>query len=88
MLPETGRGKDPKSCEALPVAERIRRAIAEYPFELPPHRLRVTVSAGISFREPQSLTAVDSAALFKQADTQLYRAKHAGRNRCAFPDGQ
>lgn len=87
MLTETDRGNDPTTCEALPVAQRIRLAIAHQPFELPGQLLRVTASVGISIRELHSPAPLDSAALFKQADEQLYRAKRAGRNRCAFPDG-
>ena len=86
MLPETGRGTDPDSCEALPLAQRICLTVEQYPFQLPHQLLQVTVSAGISIRDPHAAVALDSATLFKRADEQLYRAKRAGRNRCAFPE--
>ncbi len=87
MLPETGRGNDPNSCDALPVAERIRLTIAQQLFELSNTTIRVTVSIGISVREAHAETPIDAATLFKQADEQLYRSKRAGKNRCAVPDG-
>jgi len=88
MLAELDRGKNPGSCEALPLAQRIRQAIAHRPVELPSQVLSVTVSIGIGIREPHAAPSFDAPALFKQADEQLYRAKRAGKNRCAFPDGQ
>lgn len=87
LLPEAGRGQDPASCEALPVAQRIRQTVALHPFELPGQVLRVTVSIGIGIQDRQASSVVDGAAFFKQADEQLYRAKRAGKNRCAVPDG-
>ena len=87
LLPEAGRGQDPASCEALPVAQRIRQTVALHPFELPGQVLRVTVSIGIGIQDRQASSVVDGAVFFKQADEQLYRAKRAGKNRCAVPDG-
>lgn len=87
LLPETGREPGSGACEALPVAQRIRLAVAEQPFDLPTQPVRVTVSIGVSIREAHATPSVDAATLFKQADEQLYRAKRAGRNRCAVPDG-
>jgi two-component system cell cycle response regulator len=61
------------------VAERVRQATAERPFDVGPRRpLSVTVSVGVSFNE----TGADTPeTLIKRADVALYRAKREGRNR-------
>jgi two-component system, cell cycle response regulator len=65
---------------AREVGERIRRAIAAFPFAPADGRkpVRVTVSVGIATAPENGQTA---AALIKQADGALYRAKEAGRNK-------
>lgn len=61
------------------VAERVRQAIAEKPFEIGGSRpLSVTVSVGVSFSESDADTP---ETLIKRADVALYRAKREGRNR-------
>ena len=73
LLPETDRSM------AVEVAERVRRAVADsrVPMEsgLP---LKLTVSIGVS-----SLTSREDNldVLLNLADSALYEAKHAGRNR-------
>lgn len=62
---------------ALKTAERLRRAIAELPFEYEGILLRVTVSIGIARHSPGDTLA----EMMKRADTALYQAKDAGRNR-------
>ncbi len=76
LMPDT----DFRQAEA--VAERVRQAIAERPFEVGTQRpLVVTVSAGVSLHE----TAADTPeTLIKRADVALYRAKREGRNRVVF----
>ncbi|HEY2405491.1 MAG TPA: GGDEF domain-containing protein [Polyangiaceae bacterium] len=65
--------------EALALAERIRRAVAEAPALHGAHTIQMTVSAGVA-----ELSTSDSPdALFQRADTNLYAAKNAGRNRVA-----
>ena len=62
------------------VAERIRERVEATPF--PIHRgaraIPVTVSIGVAVRLPGDTAA---QAMLKRADTALYRAKEAGRNR-------
>ena len=61
------------------VAERVRAAVAEKSFDLANGRkIPVTVSVGIASLEGRGDTI---AALAKRADTALYEAKSAGRNR-------
>ena len=67
---------------ALAVAERIRQEIlalciphAQSPFEI------VTASLGVAALEPNGIDGVGAAELVARADTQLYQAKRAGRNR-------
>ncbi len=62
------------------VAERIRRRIANEPFQIQQgaKNLDVTISIGIAAVSGPDDTA---AAMLKRADTALYRAKRDGRNR-------
>lgn len=64
---------------ALRLAERMRHALESDPFTYEDLQLRLTASFGVitSFpEEPMSLTT-----MIQRADTNLYRAKYAGRNR-------
>lgn len=73
LLPETGGD------EALIVAERLREAIAQCPIMLPTgETLQVTASFGVAALSPVHGTFAD---WLKVADTMLYAAKTAGRNR-------
>jgi diguanylate cyclase (GGDEF)-like protein len=75
VLPETDLGG------ALVCAERLRRAVAERPFEVEGRSYPVTVSVGVASRaagDPGS-----AADLLRRADRCLYEAKRAGRNRVA-----
>lgn len=60
------------------VAERLRRMIADQPIVTPQGALSVTVSIGVAACDEK---VADVAALLKRADTALYQAKAAGRNR-------
>lgn len=73
LMPDT----DAASAEV--VAERVRQAIAERPFDVGLSRpLYVTVSIGLSINE----SLVDTPEmLIKRADIALYRAKREGRNK-------
>jgi diguanylate cyclase (GGDEF)-like protein len=82
LLTETGFDK------ALEVAERLRRAIEEYPFTLKamhPDEV-LTVSLGVS-----TMTKGDSkttAELIREADVALYKSKTTGKNRVTgYSDG-
>lgn len=68
--------------DALFVAERIRRDIAQKEVKAYDEVLRVTISIGISVFP---LHAQDMQRLIKDADDSLYLAKQAGRNRvCVY----
>ncbi len=71
LLPNTG------SAEALEVAERVRRAVEEFPFAW----RQVTLSIGIS--APMAGVAAPQS-LVESADRALYAAKNSGRNRVAL----
>jgi two-component system, cell cycle response regulator len=76
LMPDTDRG------QAEMVAERVRQAIAERPFEVRTQRaLTVTVSVGVSIAEALGDTP---EGMIKRADVALYRAKREGRNRVIF----
>ncbi len=65
---------------ALRVAQRIRRAVAEFQFLEDESPTRVTVSAGVAtYPSDPRIDSVD--ALIRAADEALYKAKDAGRNR-------
>ena len=73
IMPETAASK------AFPVAERLREAIANYPFMLRDTPVHVTTSIGLASLE--SMPTISSAEEFlAQADELLYTAKAKGRN--------
>lgn len=74
LLPEIGADG------ALSVAEKLRAAISDLPFEFEGQLLRVTVSIGVSTLAP----AEDLPGLMRRADLALYEAKKAGRDRLAM----
>jgi diguanylate cyclase (GGDEF)-like protein len=64
---------------ALEYAERSRKAIEEHDFVIPKGGpLKITASFGIALMEDD---VPDSAALIKRADSALYDAKRAGKNK-------
>ena len=64
---------------ALTLAERLRAEVAKASFSFHGQNLPITMSAGVC-----SIAQIDSIdSMLKQADTQLYSAKAAGRNRIA-----
>jgi two-component system, cell cycle response regulator len=65
-----------------PLAERIRSAVADEPFVLGDHQRLVTISAGCAAGPPG-----DTDELIRRADTALYQAKDAGRNRVVVAAG-
>lgn len=71
--------------EALVIAERIRRAVAEQPLVVADDDTQqVTISIGCSVLEsnhPPASIAITSQALVERADKALYQAKSQGRNR-------
>lgn len=69
---------------AIPVAERIRCALAETPLQQDQLHLEITASLGLATYHPYSLSSV--AELISQADHYLYEAKQGGRNRLCHPD--
>jgi two-component system cell cycle response regulator len=62
--------------EATHVADRLREAMCETPFNLGPTPQFVTVSLGVAAAEP----GTDMESLLGSADKALYEAKHNGRN--------
>jgi diguanylate cyclase (GGDEF)-like protein len=74
LLPQTGMSG------AMLEAERIRKALANAPFEQLPPGMRVTASLGVALFDPKTMEGGED--LLKAADTALYRAKSLGKNRC------
>jgi diguanylate cyclase (GGDEF)-like protein len=62
---------------AVQTAERLRRQVAEEPFEIGDTRLSVTISIGVADRQSDD---ADAAQLLRLADRALYTAKANGRN--------
>jgi len=78
VLPGTG------PAAAAGVAEAVRRGVAAAPFAGPAGPpLRLTLSVGVAAARPGSAGRRD---LLHRADTALYRAKQAGRDRVAVAD--
>jgi two-component system, cell cycle response regulator len=67
---------EPEVESAALLAERIRVAVADQPFDLGEHQRTVTVSAGWAIGP-----ADDVDGLIRRADGALYEAKATGRNR-------
>jgi diguanylate cyclase (GGDEF)-like protein len=63
---------------AITVAERMRRAVGDTPFDIEGKSLPVTISLGVSVIASD---AIDLTGALKQADEALYQAKNSGRNR-------
>jgi diguanylate cyclase (GGDEF)-like protein len=73
VLPDTGwQG-------ALTFAERLRRRVDDFTFGPPGIPLSLTISVGVALARGSD--PVSSEMLIKEADTALYKAKTAGRNR-------
>jgi two-component system cell cycle response regulator len=66
--------------EALRTAERTRGAVAGAPCHAGEQALTVRVSIGVA--SSRTVGTFDGKALIQAADAALYRAKHAGRDRC------
>lgn len=71
--------------DAMPLAERIRAAVADEPVEWEGLDLSFTVSLGIATTE--KLVRLDAEVLIRQADAALYHAKQSGRNRVEYAAG-
>ncbi len=60
------------------IAEKIRQAVARYPFEIGPgQKIAVTASVGVAIHDGHP----DYQRTITRADEALYKAKHEGRNR-------
>ncbi len=74
--------EDTDAAEAQRIAERIRTAL-QTPIDIGDRRVVLTVSIGIATTTDPSLTPDD---LLAQADTAMYSAKRAGKDRSALFD--
>jgi two-component system cell cycle response regulator len=61
-------------------AERLRRAIADYPIETNQGLIRTTISLGLSSVELGDSEPLDCETFVREADEALYAAKADGRN--------
>lgn len=68
------------SHEALPIAERVRQAIAKHPFSYKNTDMQITISIGLADYPSTNLPRKDKGALLRAADEALYKAKAAGKN--------
>ena len=74
--------RDSPLSDAIQLAERIRRLVAETKFVYDGVNLPITVSLGVASYAPDS--HANAGQLLEEADRNLYTAKHAGRN-CVRP---
>lgn len=72
------------SAHSLGLAERIRAAVVSRSTAAGPGRPALSVSIGIAHATPRSGYGLED--LFHRADTALYAAKRAGRNRAVLED--
>lgn len=79
LLPEIGRE------EAVACSERIRLAIAGV--RVPGADARVTASIGLAVHDPKEGPPPSAAALLREADAALYRAKALGRDCVCLAEG-
>ena len=68
----------------IPV-QRLRRAVEDYTFDYNGIKSKVTVSIGLTMNYQDFK---NTAELLKSADSALYRAKEAGRNRVILHEQQ
>ncbi|UAJ72995.1 EAL domain-containing protein [Synechocystis sp. PCC 7339] len=81
LLPELSHDQELAARLGLGVGEKIRRALAN-PFTLETEQVQISGSIGITLFPKVNETIAD---LFKEADTAMYQAKKAGRNKvCLF----
>ena len=67
--------------QAYQACERLRRIVAEHPFQYNSQRIPLTVSVGVTVSKP-GLDCPEE--LIRAADDKLYEAKRTGRNRVAI----
>jgi diguanylate cyclase (GGDEF)-like protein/PAS domain S-box-containing protein len=76
LNPGPGGDPAPRERHILEIAERVRTALSR-PYLVDGRQLHVAASIGIAFAEPDSTPA----ALMRNADQAMYRAKQAGKAR-------
>ena len=76
VIAESLRSIDDVQCVAEKILQTMRRT-----FEVNGVALSITTSIGVAVFSGE---AIEADALIERADAALYRAKHAGRDRCEF----
>ncbi len=74
---------DTSTSEAMAVAEKLRTVIDETTFDDGKEEYHITASFGVSSNKPITTDDFSKDTFINQADTALYDAKEAGRNRVA-----
>lgn len=80
LLPVLSRDVESAIGKANSVAEKLIQIVAE-PLNVNGHDLQITASVGIAMFPDHTMQSED---LIKYADTAMYQAKRAGRNRISF----
>jgi len=84
LVNELGPDLEAAARAAMAVAERVREVL-EQPYPIDGHQYSGTGSIGLTMF-PKGADGVDD--LLREADTAMYRAKSAGRNRIAYFEAQ
>ena len=74
---------DTSTSEAVAVAEKLRKAVEDTPFDDGKETYHITASFGVATAKPLTTDNFSKGAFIKEADAALYDAKEAGRNRVA-----
>lgn len=80
LLDDLGSNDLEAAKQARQAADKVQKTLGE-PFEIDNHQLHISISIGISLFPAEQ---ADVHELLQQADSAMYQAKEAGRNRICF----
>jgi diguanylate cyclase (GGDEF)-like protein len=79
---------DTSKAHVLDLAETLRQEAAAKTYVTEKGEIHLTISLGVSGREPTEEYPARIENILEEADKALYQAKHLGRNRCEFYEAE